>query len=1160
MSRIYCLMPFFLSILLMLSCGTASAQISIIPHGLGISLDENEAGDAELILINDYEDPVTFSFDYDLIEDDEDRRNGPRRDDAGDLLRQFNSPINNVGGMCFDGELLWGGSYGSHRIVAMTLEGEEVLNFQSNNAPLSMTFDGEIIWASSWSTPQIFTYDLEGNRIEQFNMNFGSISGMASDRDQFVFMNCNDERRIHVISIEDHQEVTAFEFRGAMADQDIWGIEWVPDHRDGQLWGNSVGHLYQAFVDDEWNVEAVSDFAWNTQYQHTEPAHDGENMWHGSWDANTWFMFDDGVSEFHMLTFDPEEGEIPGEDSIPVELFVTSDDVEPGAYNVLVSLETNRETVEFTIIVTIDTPSALVTCRVRDAENEETLENVTVDVDRYNIQRFTNRNGLCDFEELLTGEYEFTFTADDYLTLVEPYGIDGEGELMLSVDLLHADCTPSRNDINAALEQGESMQTEITISNEGNGPLTYTTEKRLLGDANAEPWELRHSFAVGEITQDARIQGAVFIDDLLYFAGGNDRNPVIYVINRDGELVNQFVQFGESSYGYKDLTWDGELIWGSGERNIFGFTTEGELVTSFIADVNPCTNITWDFDRQILWLSGTTTDISGYDREGNRVGGLSRQDLRVYGLAYWPDDPDGYQLYFYHRIAEIGDQILTKMNVDNGDTINVVILDPEAAGTPQGCFITNQYDIYSWVFMANVNDGGNDRLDIWQVDARKDWMDIEPEAGVIESEEEQEFVITLDATGLPEAIFRGVIAFKHDGVGSETDINITLEVGEGGGGEQGEEMNLVFSDGWNMVSAHVQPDPDDVVEIMRGLVEAEQLILMKNGAGRFYNPAFNFNNIPGWLVNEGYMVKVDGDAEMTISGNPVNPDDPLPLLEGWQMASYYPRRGIDAIVAFSGIVDVLLMAKDAHGRFYNPAFNFSNMGDLLPGQGYLVKVSEAVELIYNTEDELADSPAERYIQPHLLPILPPTAENMSLLVLADSDLQGEVGVYTDGRLVGSGVIQNGRCGIAVWGDDPTTSQVDGALKGEALEIQLHDENSFKNISFETVLGENYYVADDFSVIRVLDVTASPIQFGIVDAYPNPFNSSTSITINLPEASKVNFALFDLNGRAVVNIASGQFQAGTHTFTLDGSFLASGVYIGQLQASGKDYKRKLTLLK
>ncbi len=1153
MNKLNCSIPFLLLLLLTLSISSASAQISIQPHGFGFPVEENEDADTELILINDYEDPVSFTISTD-------QREGPERNNPGEMLRQFESPIRYIGGMCFDGELLWGCPYTSRRLIAVTLDGEVVHDVEipdiNGEHPYikGMTFDGEILWIAT-ERRWIFTYDLEGNQLERFVIDLDHISGVASDRDQYLFLNNNDDLTIHVLLIENLEEVASFRFHHEMGGDYIRGIEWVPEHRYGQLWGISHGHMYQVFVDDEWNVEAVSDFALNNEFQACKHAHDGENMWHGSYRERTWFMFDEGVSEFYLLSFDPDEGEIPAEDAIPLEVFITTEGFEPGVYPTLITLETDRENLEITAIITIDSPTAPLTCRVLDAETNEAIQNVTVDFDEYEFRRLTNRNGICGFEEIPFGGYELTFTAENYLTHVEPCQIDDEDELLLNVELLHSECSPSRDNIEAALEQNEIVQTEVIISNDGNGPLTYTTDKRLIGDVNADPWDLRLDVPVGRITEDLQIFGAVFFEENFYVSGSNNREPVMYVLNRDQELVDQYRQLGIGRHGYKDLAYDGELIWGSGERNIYGFTPDGEEVVSFNSEIRSCTNLAWDSDREVLWTSSVTTNILGFDREGNFTAEIDRHGLYVYGLAYWSDDPDGHQLYLFHRIANVSDLIISKINIENGEITEVISLDPEEGGTALGCFFTNQFDIYSWIFMACTNKVGGDRIDMWHVNAWKDWMAIEPTAGVIEAGEQQEFEITLDATGLLPALYEGEIVFTHDGIGGETILPISLQTGEGNGGQ--EEMVLELNDGWNMVSVYVQPDPDNVVEIMSELVEADQLILMKNGEGRFYNPEFNFNNIPGWLVNEGYMVKVDGDAELTISGNPVNPDDPLLLIEGWQIVSYYPRRGIDAVAALSNIIDVLLMAKDARGRFYNPEFNFSNMGDMIPGQGYLLKMDEDAELVYAVEEELAQSTPFR--QPDFLPTIPATDNNLSLLVITDNS-EGNVGVYSNGNLVGSGVIQNGRCGIAVWGDDSTTPTIDGALPGERLEFTLADENGNRTPHTELIKGSGQYSVDDFQVIRLSEVTVYPKEFGITSVFPNPFNNYSVVKFNLPEAGVVQLILYNVLGESVRNFQIGFTEAGNHSFELNAENLVSGLYYVKLSTGADSFIRKIVMMR
>jgi len=458
--------------------------------------------------------------------------------------------------------------------------------------------------------------------------------------------------------------------------------------------------------------------------------------------------------------------------------------------------------------------------------------------------------------------------------------------------------------------------------------------------------------------------------------------------------------------------------------------------------------------------------------------------------------------------------------------------------------------------MACANNGAEDRIALWQIDARKDWMEIEPTEGVIDPDDQQEFEITLDATGLPPAVFEGEIVFLHDGIGRETHLPISLQVGEGGGPE---EMVIELNNSWNMVSTYLQPDPDDVRIVTAELVETGTLILMKNTIGQFYNPQFNFNNIPGWVVSEGYLIKMDGDDELTVNGMPVAPDDPIALRSGWQIVSYFPREPIDAVVALSGLGENLLMAKDGSGHFYNPAFNFSNIGDMIPGQGYLIKVNDEGELIYNLEDEFASNHSGDFNKPQLLPIHHPTSENMSLLILSEI-ASGEVGVYTKGKLVGSGVVQNGKCGIAVWGDDPSTPELDGALIGDRLDITFINKNGQISLNLEYIIGSGIYSPNDFQAIRLKEIITSPTEFGLVSIFPNPFNNRCGITYNLTTNSVIELSIFDLAGRKIIELDSGQKPAGQHTISIVSPLISSGVYIIQLKTKTGVSKRKLTLIK
>ena len=821
------------------------------------------------------------------------------------------------------------------------------------------------------------------------------------------------------------------------------------------------------------------------------------------------------------------------------------------------------------MIVSFDSPAASLFVSVIDQETEEPIEGVSVTPDRYLMEYFTDEDGRCEFEALPTGDYEITFTAMDYLPLTEQYRIDGEGELRLDVEMLYAEFTTELDEISIEMGIDEIREIDFEVTNTGNGALSFTNELCLLGDANAEPFDIRNQIPVGELLNESRVQGAIFTDELFYLACANNRDPQIVILNREGDIVNRYDQFGDGGrYGYKDLAFDGELIWGAENRTLFVFTPEGELRSEMRSPFNPTTNIAFDNDRELLWISSTTTNIVGIDREGRQIAELDRDGLRIYGLAYWADDPDGFPLYAFHKDNNLGRQLISKFNPENGERILIRNLEPENGGEAAAAFITNQYDIYSWVFMSVINNGADDRIDIWQLDARTDWMEIEPAVGIIDPDEISEFALTLDATGLPPEVFEAEIVFSHNGRGRETHIPITMTILADNAPE---ERQLQLHRGWNMVSVNVEPENNDIIDLTQELVDNDLLRLMKDGAGRFYVPEHNFNNIPGWNVAEGYQINMIEAGELLINGIEVEFERPIQLIEGWQIVSYYPRIEVDPWVALSGIIDVLILAKDEQGRFLNTEFNFCNLPDLAEGNGYQMKLSEETELVWCVEGDEENVVAryEETKEPQRLLHLGcknATGENMSLLVLSEAVQDGEIGVYTKDKLIGSGVMQSGKCGIAVWGDDQTTDMIDGAISGEIFEIDLHVDYDTPTRGariyyphYEIIKGDGKYHPNDFQAIRLLDSNNAPTEFGIVSAYPNPFNSSTTITYNLTESGYITLHLFDLNGRQVMDNYSGNVSAGSHTLTIDGSSLSSGVYIAELKMGDKESKKKLTLI-
>ncbi len=80
--------------------------------------------------------------------------------------------------------------------------------------------------------------------------------------------------------------------------------------------------------------------------------------------------------------------------------------------------------------------------------------------------------------------------------------------------------------------------------------------------------------------------------------------------------------------------------------------------------------------------------------------------------------------------------------------------------------------------------------------------------------------------------------------------------------------------------------------------------------------------------------------------------------------------------------------------------------------------------------------------------------------------------------------------------------------------------------------------------------------------PNPFNPTTTIRLELPEAGWVKVEVFDVKGRSVWahSRAPLQMAAGTHEITFDGSALPSGIYFVRLTTGEYEAVQKMVLMK
>ncbi|MBM4166513.1 MAG: T9SS type A sorting domain-containing protein [Ignavibacteria bacterium] len=88
----------------------------------------------------------------------------------------------------------------------------------------------------------------------------------------------------------------------------------------------------------------------------------------------------------------------------------------------------------------------------------------------------------------------------------------------------------------------------------------------------------------------------------------------------------------------------------------------------------------------------------------------------------------------------------------------------------------------------------------------------------------------------------------------------------------------------------------------------------------------------------------------------------------------------------------------------------------------------------------------------------------------------------------------------------------------------------------------------------------PSGYSLYTNYPNPFNPTTKIAFDLPNASNVTLKVYDITGKEVATLFDGYQQAGKYEATFDASKLASGIYVAKMQAGTFTASQKMILTK
>jgi len=110
----------------------------------------------------------------------------------------------------------------------------------------------------------------------------------------------------------------------------------------------------------------------------------------------------------------------------------------------------------------------------------------------------------------------------------------------------------------------------------------------------------------------------------------------------------------------------------------------------------------------------------------------------------------------------------------------------------------------------------------------------------------------------------------------------------------------------------------------------------------------------------------------------------------------------------------------------------------------------------------------------------------------------------------------------------------------------------------TLIGRAYFGVTAIDPGNLPKALAS--NFILVSNYPNPFNNSTVISVDLPRAGRVQTEIFNLRGQLVEKLPGETVNAGNYKIYLNCDSWASGVYLVEVQFQQYRQVHKMILLR
>ena len=388
---------------------------------------------------------------------------------------------------------------------------------------------------------------------------------------------------------------------------------------------------------------------------------------------------------------------------------------------------------------------------------------------------------------------------------------------------------------------------------------------------------------------------------------------------------------------------------------------------------------------------------------------------------------------------------------------------------------------------------------------------------------------------------------------------------------QGVDVDVAFSNGWNWFSLNVFTDDMSLNSILSSLDENAVFIKNQTTFADYYAGWGWFGTVGEFTNYTMYRLLMNDSDNLVFSGEPANvANNPFDLSEGWNWVSYTPQNPNDINTALASIEGSAVFAKNqtTFSDYYDGWGWFGTLNTLQGFEGYMIQMSEGGTLEYPEDglfvEESTNGDWLAKVETELLWDVNPYDFEFNGSITAMVKVDGVDATNEDNILYAfSGNECRGEAKVLYF---PPESKfvyplmVFGHESGEKLTFKLYNslDGSVVNLAGNINFVEDMTMGNAIQTVNLQSIDL-PDNFVITEAYPNPFNPSTTFGINIPNEAQVSVGVYNVNGQLLETIHTG-ILSGYQEFTWNANDVSSGIYIIQAISEKNVSTQKVMLLK